>query len=172
MDFQSLASLYRTKTDDELLNLAEQRTTLTSEAWVALSAELAIRRIDFHSIAGMDARDSPPDTNSGSRTEKPSIRLKTGEFIEEVLRFYHQNRWTFMKLIFPAVVVGTAAVIGGRYESHEISQHLYRENGIVRLQPRYYLNQSPVVMLLACFRSGWPDGFRRALPCRHGSHGF
>jgi len=134
MDFQSLASLYRTKTDDELLNLAEQRTTLTSEAWVALSAELAIRRIDFDSIAGMDAPDSPPDTNSGSRTEKPSIRLKTGEFIEEVLRFYHQNRWTFMKLIFPAVVVGTAAVIGGRYESHEISQHLYRENGIVRLQ--------------------------------------
>ena len=129
MDFQSLATLYRTKTADELLHLAAQRSELTSEAYAALSAELAIRRIEFHAN-----RDAPAASSSDSHTEKPPIHLKTGKFIEEVLRFYHQNRWAFMKLVFPAVVVGTVAVIWGRHESHEISQSLYREGGIVRPQ--------------------------------------
>lgn len=132
MDFQSLANLYRTKTADELLHLAAQRSELTSEAYAALSAELATRRIEFDSTIRIDARDGPDDNNLVSQIEKPSIHLKTGEFIEEVLRFYNRNRWIFMKLVFPAVVLGTTAVIWGRHESHEISRHLYREGGILR----------------------------------------
>jgi hypothetical protein len=133
VDFQSLANQYRTKTDDELLHLADQRSQLTPEAGAVLAAELASRRIVSHSIADTSAHGGLPDSKS-SRTETPSIHLKTGEFIEEVLRFYHRNRWAFMKLVFPAVVMGTIAVIWGRYESHEISRHLYREGGLVRPQ--------------------------------------
>jgi hypothetical protein len=127
MDFQSLATLYRTKTADELLYLAAQRSELTSDAYAALSAELATRRIEFDANC-----DAPAASSTDSRTDIPSVHVKTGEFIEEVLRFYNQNRWTFMKLVFPAIVVGTIAVIWGRHESREISQHLYREGGILR----------------------------------------
>ena len=133
VDFQSLANQYRTKTDDELLHLTEQRSQLTAEACAVLAAELASRPIASHSLADTSAHNTLPDSKS-SRTETPSIHLKTGEFIEEVLRFYHRNRWSFMKLIFPAVVVGTITVIWGRHESHEISRHLHREGGILRPQ--------------------------------------
>jgi hypothetical protein len=134
MELQGLADRYRAMNDDELLQLADQRNTLTTEAWVALSAELGIRRIIFHPVAATNVYDVQADISLDSPTEKPSVDLNTGEFIAEVLRFYHLNRWTFIKLVFPAVVVGTVAVIWGRHESHQISQHLYREDGIVRPQ--------------------------------------
>jgi hypothetical protein len=134
MDFQGLADQYRTMTGDELLQLAAQRSTLTPAAWLALSAELATRRIIFHSPADTNVDDVRADTILDATAEKTLIHLSTGDFIAEVFRFYHRNQWTFIKLVFPAVVVGTIALIWGRHESHEISRHLYREGGIVHPQ--------------------------------------
>jgi hypothetical protein len=127
MDFESFATLYRTNTADELLYLAAQGDELTPEAYAALSVELASRRIEF--VANGDI---PAASNSNARSNTPSAHIKTGEFIEKVLRFYNQNRWTFIKLMFPAVLVGTIAVIWGRNESHEISRRVYRQGGILR----------------------------------------
>ena len=132
MDFQSLAKLYLTKSNDELLHLATQRSQLTNDAWAALSSELASRRIAVDPTAGTHYREASRDNKPSSHIERASMRVKTGEFIEEVLRFYHRNRWTFIKLAFPAVVVGTIAVIWGRNESHEISRQVYWEGGILR----------------------------------------
>lgn len=125
MDFQSLATLYRTKTADELLSLPAQRGELTPEAYAALSVELATRGIQFDCD-----RDTPAAGSSTPRSETPAIHVKAGEFIEKVLRFYNQNLWTFIKLMCPAVLVGTIAVILGRHESHEISHHVYLQGGI------------------------------------------
>jgi len=133
MDLQSFADHFQTKTDDELRQIASERSTLTSEAWLALSAELGIRRIILDSITDTNTSDR----QAVNKSDPPILRashLDSSEFIADVIRFYHRNRWIFMKLIFPAVVGGTVAVIWSRHESHQISQHLYRENGIAKLQ--------------------------------------
>src|SRR6266566_6710217 len=46
MQMQDLAKVYKTKTDEELLQLASDSEQLTPEAHAILRSELAVRRID------------------------------------------------------------------------------------------------------------------------------
>jgi hypothetical protein len=129
MDLQTLSSLYRTKTDEELIHLAEQRSDLTSEARSALAAELAIRRIEL-AVADTRTDDNRTESESSSRIERAlNLQLPTGKFIEEVLHFYSRNRWTFIKIIFPAVVTGYVSILLAHYGARNLERHLLRSFG-------------------------------------------
>jgi hypothetical protein len=129
MDLQTLSSLYRTKTDEELIHLAEQRSDLTSEARSALAAELAVRRIEL-AVADTRADKNRTESDSSSRIETAlNLHLQTGKFIEEVLQFYSRNRWTFIKIIFPAVVTGYVSVLLAHYGARNLEGHLLRSFG-------------------------------------------
>jgi hypothetical protein len=118
MDIQDLAILYRAKTDEELVRLADQTSQLTLEAQNILSIELATRRIhpaiqgNILSVQQVTAADR----NSFGR----GVSLPTGDFVQEVLRFYHNHIRLFVKLVFPAVAIGTLAIITTRHEAREI----------------------------------------------------
>jgi hypothetical protein len=133
MDFQTLAVLYTTKSDEELLELASQSDQLTLEAQSALRSEIGKRRLEFE---GVPARITPlPSTVSihdTARPSKPPVALPVGEFVAEVFRFYRRNRWRYIALIFPAVAVGTLAIILGKHEAHEIERHLPRGSAILQ----------------------------------------
>src|SRR5256885_1588277 len=102
MDFQSLATLYRTKTDEELLQLAAQRITLIAVAQMALSAELAIRKINLDQPVAVIPSPTLSEIPASSKVERLPAPLRTPEFIHEVLRFYHRNRRILIVLVFAA----------------------------------------------------------------------
>ena|SRR5579864_2154567 len=130
MHVVDFASIYRGKTDEELLGLAEQSKNLMEEARHALAAELAVRRLSAESCEAFARND---EAHLEPTIAKPAAtELPTRQFIEEVFRFYSRNRWLFMKLAFPAVFVGTAAIIATRYELRDIQRQLFRNV----LQPR------------------------------------
>jgi hypothetical protein len=124
MDFQSLASLYRTKTDEELLQLAGQLSSLTAEARAVLSTELTSRRISPEAPLDTQAGTEQYDRDSVSKTETAQQQLHTGAFIAEVLQFYLRNRGLFIALVFPAVLLSTVAYLVRRHEVFEIGRHL------------------------------------------------
>jgi hypothetical protein len=134
MDFQNLASLYRTKTDYELLQLAGQLSSLTTEARAVLSTELMSRRISPE--ASLDAGSSTElrDIDCISRTETTQQQVHAGTFIAEVLQFYNRKRGVFIALVFPAVLLTTVAYLFRRHEVLEIERHLPR--GMAGLQHR------------------------------------
>ena len=126
MAIQGLVVAYQTKTDEELLQLVGSPEQLTPEACAALKGELAKRRID--SAAHLNAEEENGQTNpSEPRTSGTQILRESqsvGEFVGEVLSFYHDHFWLFVKLIAPAVIVGYVAVVMGRNEGQEIARHL------------------------------------------------
>lgn len=128
MSLYDLAIAYQTKTDEELLQLVGSPEQLTPEAYAALKGELAKRRID--STAPLNAEEENGQTKlsqlrtSGTQPFRESQSV--GEFVAEVLRFYHRHFWLFVKLIAPAVIVGYVAVVMGRNEGQEIARHLPR----------------------------------------------
>lgn len=134
MDFQSLTALYANKTDDELLQLAAELNQLTFDAQNALRGELGRRRLAFEEALTPIQPLPPPLVVSDKEqaADTLSLNLPVGDFITNVFRFYHRNRWTYMKLMFPAVAVGTAAVLVGRGEAHEIARNLPRGLGMAR----------------------------------------
>ena len=115
MTIADLTQSYAGKTDEELLRLAEQREHLTIEAQSVMAAELARRRIE----AIPQSVDLPTKiaTTPFRNRNFEAASLKTGEFVEEVLRFYSQHRWIFMGLIFPAVILGVAAITFFQHEA-------------------------------------------------------
>lgn len=133
MSVQSFLDLYSTKNNDELLQLAEQRDQLTMDAQTALSAELTSRQIDIN--------EDPQNESSKLPTRFPpdsaAVRLRTGDFIEELLAFYVRHRSAYMKLIFPAVFCCTAVYIFRRQEVFEIQRQLPR--GVLLLQHKIQL---------------------------------
>ena len=124
MDFQSLATLYRTKTDEELLQLAAQRTALIPGAQMALSAELAIRRINVDQPAANTSSPNFSEIQASSKVARLPAPLRAPEFIHEVLRFYHRNRRIFIVLVFPAVLIGYGSVFLARQEARAVSRDL------------------------------------------------
>jgi hypothetical protein len=125
---QELARAYRTKTDEELLQLVASPEQLTPEAHAALKSELAKRRID--STEHLNAQEENSQTKlsqqTSSGTQLPRESQSVGEFVGEVLRVYHSHFWLFVKLIAPTVVVGYIAIRMGRNEAQEIARHLPR----------------------------------------------
>lgn len=124
MDIQDFARSYAAKTDEELLLLAGQRSELTVEACAALAGELTRRRIEVSAGAMAPEEDSVKIKLSSKGANFSVIHLPIGEFIEEVLRFYNRNRWTFIRIVFPAVLVGYISVMLARHETRLIARHL------------------------------------------------
>src|SRR6266581_1539595 len=128
MQMQDLAKVYKTKTDEELLQLASDSERLTPEAHAILRSELAVRRIDVpkHLTAQEESdqgRSEQPRTR-GTPFIRDSHAVR--EFVAEVVHVYHGQFWLFIKLIAPAVVVSYIAVVMARNEVREIERHLPR----------------------------------------------
>ena len=138
MNIADLTQSYAAKTDEELLDLSFQREHLTIEAQAALSSELSRRRI----ILEAPVANIPTVAIHPSRQDIASPPLiRTGPFIEEVLRFYTRHRWVFMQFIFPAVLISFIAIIFTRNEARAIAQGLRAEYGF-RLPPLVLLRLS------------------------------
>ena len=128
MPTRDLASLYRTKTDEELLQLAMDAEQLTPEAHSALTSELAKRRIDgAEHLKVQPKRCQKPRNAVQFLSQSPGV----GEFVTEVLRVYHAQFWFFVRLIAPAVVVGYIAITMARNEGREIARQLPRGVGML-----------------------------------------
>src|SRR5271169_828713 len=132
MHIHDLVQAYQSKTDEELLQLAEDSEQLTPEAHSALTGELAKRRID-----------RSPDPNVQKEIDPESLRQPgtggtlcrsdshaVGGFIADVLRVYHGHFWLFIRLVAPAVVLGYIAIFISRNEVREIGRHLPRSVGL------------------------------------------
>jgi len=123
MDFQTLAVLYATKTDEELLELASQSDQLTLEAQSALRSEIGKRALSLERpstpIPPVPELERPAFKVQTSRL--PPTILPPGAFIEDVLWLYGRHLWTFLKLTFPAVLVGSVAVIATQQEVRQIA---------------------------------------------------
>jgi hypothetical protein len=126
MDFDALAAIYRAKNDDELIQLFEQRGELTSEAQMALSAELALRKIVIPLAAETLTHHS--EASYPRAIAKPQA-IHVGEFIEETLHFYIGNRWLFLRLISPAVLIGYFSIVFARHETRALIHKLYPDIG-------------------------------------------
>ena len=118
MDIQDLAVVYRAKTDEELVRLADQTSQLTLEAQHILSVELATRRLT-PALQGNILSVKPVDSVDRSSLGR-EVSLPTGDFVQKVLGFYHNHFRLFVKLVFPAVAIGTLAIIATRHEAREI----------------------------------------------------
>src|SRR4051812_32607284 len=128
MQIQDIARAYGEKTDEELLYLAQDAKQLTSEAQLALASEISRRRLKSNSnFPTQDERqvilqpELPGTTASAS--SKPG---SAGEFVLEVVNFYHGHFWFFARLVAPAVIAGYLAVMLSRHETREIARHLPR----------------------------------------------
>jgi hypothetical protein len=122
MQIEDLVKAYSTKTDEELVQLAEDSAQLTPEARAVLTGEITRRRLD------LSAPLSPSDQPNLERpsTVSPMQFYRVGEFVAEVLRVYHSQFWLFVKLMAPAVVVGYFAISLGRYEARELWRDAHR----------------------------------------------
>lgn len=127
MQIQELAREYQSKTDEELLQLAEQREQLTAEARSVLAAELAKRRIDSTDhLKVQDQSDQGGMKGAESRGYPSHPKNTVGEFIAEVLSIHRARLWFFVQFTGPAVMVGYLAMMLGRNEGREIAGHLPR----------------------------------------------
>lgn len=133
MQIQDLAKAYQTKTDEELLQLSADSGDLTPEAHAVLAGELARRRINVAEQLNIkeDGDERRIKKSRSRETEFLSNSQSVGEFVAEVLRFYHCHFWFFVKLTAPAVVVGYIAILTGRKEANEITRQLPRGFEIV-----------------------------------------
>src|SRR5690242_20553675 len=105
MRMQDLASVYQAKADEELLQLANNSEQLTPDAQSLLIGELTRRRLNGSGMKLGEERHQQPERHSLHK-KFVSGSIGVGEFVAEVLRFYHSRFWFFIKLIFPAVLVG------------------------------------------------------------------
>ena len=132
MQIQDLARAYQAKTDEELLQLANSSTQLMPEALSVLIGELTRRRLDVGSLEAQKELFQEAEPRTIVKTgQSVSGSVRVGAFVPEVVRLYHRRFWFFVKLIFPAVLVGCVAVIMGRSEGREIARHIPLDFGIV-----------------------------------------
>jgi hypothetical protein len=118
MDYSELARQYQAKTDEELLQLAAQQGRLTEHARLALRSEMSKRRIVLDSTVDSSEWHQPSKNGLHSdRKGSESANISTGEFLEEVFRCYHRNRWIFLRLVFPAVLMGYISATLGLHEA-------------------------------------------------------
>jgi hypothetical protein len=97
MNIADLINLYSAKTDEEGLAVASQVDQLTVEAQAALASELTRRRI---AVDVEPSKTGEPRLPAGRQITKQALsHPKTGEFVEETLRCYNRNRWSFLQLV-------------------------------------------------------------------------
>ena len=128
MQIQDFVNVYRTRSDEELIQLASVPEQLTSEARLALQGELSRRQISIAGDFGASQHDG--DGHDVGHVTTGEIRERewqgVGDFLAEVLRTYHNHFWLFFKITAPAVIISTIAIIIGHNEGREIARHLPR----------------------------------------------
>jgi hypothetical protein len=124
MQIRDLVNLYASKTDEEIVQLAEDPAQLTPEAQTVLFGELTRRRIE--GIKQVKTEDDAPQSSQQQmrRLLSPIQPHEPMKFIAEVLRLYHSRLSLFVKLMGPAVVIGWLAIFLGRRELSEVIKHL------------------------------------------------
>jgi hypothetical protein len=112
------ASTFRAKSDDELLQLAEDADQMSPEAVVALRGELAHRRIEpsNSSPSNLTARTTQASVVAIAPQTAPSI----ASFIENILAVYRSHFWVFFQLSAVGVVASYVTLAVRRYEVREI----------------------------------------------------
>lgn len=125
MQLQELASTYRAKTDEELLQLSLVSGQLTPEALSVLKSELARRKIEAPSSSQPESGTilKPPSrTNSSVHGHQQHVAA----FIANVIDTYRTHFWLFIKLIAPGVLLSYLGVMARRHEVREIAKHFPR----------------------------------------------
>jgi len=137
MNVDHLSDLYRTKTDEELLQLAGDLGQLTAEAQLVLKGELSKRQIEI------PCSSFPEEQNTGPKpvipTPEAAIALAIREFMQAVLRLYRNHMWLFVKVMAPPVVFTTATLLLGRYEIHQMAREVLRGSDLLVRYPRLLL---------------------------------
>jgi hypothetical protein len=125
------AGRYRTKSDDELLQLAEDADQISPEALEALRGELARRRIEPSDTSSSNPTASaqpapiaiaPRSKPSGCSLSEPGIR----SFVEDILAMYRSWFWTFFQLSAVGAVAGYIVFAIGGYEARGIVNQFVR----------------------------------------------
>ena len=151
MQIHDFIQAYASKSDEELLLLAQDFAELTLEAQTALQSELVRRGLgDTISLVEQD-RVSGSTEEQLNPSEASGSRASVGDFAASVTAVYRSNFWLFVKLIAPAVVLGYFAMMWRRTEAREIARHLPR--GAEILQHRTEIVEIWVVNLGSGFVS-------------------
>ena len=159
MEPQDLAATYRSKTDEELLELAEHSSQLTPQALAALTSELSGRKLPAPSVRNADAQIDPIMGPSGSKDIGG-----VAEFLKDVLNVYHRHFWAFIQLTVPAVILGYLAVTVARTQVRAIGSHL--PHGVDVLSHRFeLLVEIPVINGIGYFISWMGFCFSYAAVC-------
>jgi hypothetical protein len=137
MNVDDLSELYRAKTDEELLHLANEWGLLTAEAQSILKGELSKRQIEIPRVS------FPQEQNTGwkpiAQSPQAARVLAIGEFMPAVLRLYRNHMWLFVKVTAPAVVLTTTTLLIGRYEIHQMARQVLRGSDSLVRYPRLLL---------------------------------
>ncbi len=141
MNIASMINLYSAKTDEEVLALASQMDQFTVEAQAVLASELTRRRI---------AVDLEP-SKTGEITKQALSRPKTGEFVEETLRCYHRNRWSFLEVALSAVLLSFLAIQFSRMEVRHLTRHVDLLSG----PPSRFLLPEAMLISISGFFVSW-----------------
>jgi hypothetical protein len=128
MQLGEIANFYRTKSDDELVQLASRPEQLTVEALAALKGELTTRRIEIPSIVNLREGESQNE-HADSRTTSISPSLGAGALVADVVRLYRSQFSLFISLTAPAVLVSGAALLLVRWENEEIVRNAVNRSG-------------------------------------------
>jgi hypothetical protein len=90
---------------------------LTPNARSVLKGELSKRRIEgrTENSQSLNEREAAVRPDHGSASVQP-----IEEFVPAILKLYHRHLLLFVKLTFPAVAIGTVALILSRHEQREI----------------------------------------------------
>jgi hypothetical protein len=163
MHIEDLAKEYGAKSDEELLRLASESEELTQMAQLALAGEIAKRRINVaeHLKPHHDEEAEPKVDQTEPREAPPSPRdpPKVSRFVAQVLTFYHNHFWLFVKLIAPAVIIGYLAVFAAQHEVRGISRHLPRGIELLEhykeIREVFFLNQFGFLVSWLAFSSGF-----------------
>ena len=127
MEIEEFATLYKAKTDEELVRLAVDWAQLTSDAHTALENELARRQIE---VVKLSQDHSQERTHHSSSRERPARMWADSELVVSTLRYL---KFGCLLLINLAVaVVGTVtlelATIGKLLQPHSIASVIWKES--------------------------------------------
>jgi len=100
-----LASVYASKTDDELLTLAVERRSLESEAQSALWAELHRRKLTSSGLRPRATPDDPPFTKQNPAFNTPA-KIGAAWFLLALIGF----GLVFATVAYKAHLLGTAVL--------------------------------------------------------------
>ncbi|PYV83278.1 MAG: hypothetical protein DMG93_09190 [Acidobacteria bacterium] len=149
MNIASMINLYSAKTDEEVLALASQMDQFTVEAQAVLASELTRRRI---AVDLEPSKTGEPRLSAERQITKQALsRPKTGEFVEETLRCYHRNRWSFLEVALSAVLLSFLAIQFSRMEVRHLTRHV----DLLSEPPSRFLLPEAMLISISGFFVSW-----------------